>query len=356
VDQGAVTDAPPFWRGKRVLLTGHTGFKGAWAALWLHHLGAEVTGLALAAEPLSLYRLLRLDELIASHVVDLRDTNAVAAVVAEARPQLVLHMAAQPLVNRGLVAPVETFAVNTLGTVHLLDALRTVANLAAVLVVTTDKVYANDESGRACRESDRLGGHDPYSASKAACEIATAAMAACFMTSRGIPVATARGGNVIGGGDFAPDRLVPDIVRSARSGQNLILRNPQSIRPWQHVLDCLCGYLTYLAALAAGQTLPHSLNFGPSPDQTATVGALADAMLDALGFGSRWVHTPDPLSHEARTLVLDSQLARRTLGWRDRLADRQMIAATASWYRAWADHRDMRAFTLAQIADYETLP
>lgn len=347
-----------FWRGKRVLLTGHTGFKGGWAALWLHRLGAQVTGLGLAPEPLSLCEVLGVERLVHSHRVDLRDAAAVAAVVAEARPELVLHMAAQPLVRRSLRDPVETFATNLLGTVHLLQALRGAPDLQAVLVVTTDKVYQPSPTGQPHREDDRLGGLDPYAASKAACELATAAMAASFFSPSGVPVATARAGNVIGGGDFAAERLVPDAMRAARAGLVLALRNPDATRPWQHVLDCLSGYLAYLAALAKGHSVPSTLNFGPNPRMpSASVGVLASAMLEALGAATDWAQDPSPQPPETHALALDSHLARERLGWRDRLAGPRMVEATASWYRAWAEgEEDMRAVTLRQIAAYEAIP
>lgn len=345
-----------FWSGKRVLLTGHTGFKGAWTALWLRRMGAEVTGLALPPEPLSLYELANVQSRVASHFVDLRDIAAVARVVQDCRPDVVIHMAAQALVSRGYAAPTETFAVNLMGTVHLLDALRDVPPPAAVLIVTTDKVYANDESGRAWREADRLGGKDPYSASKAACEIATACMAHSYLAPGGTLVATARGGNVIGGGDFSADRLVPDVIRAALRGEALTLRNPHATRPWQHVLDCVAGYLTYAAGLAGGCTLPPALNFGPERRDIVSVGALAEAMLKALGINTQWHHVERPALRESHALTIDSRLARRALGWGNRLTGRQLINTTAGWYRAWTQQQDMRAFTLQQIAEYEALP
>lgn len=344
-----------FWAGRRVLLTGHTGFKGAWTALWLHRLGARVFGIALPPCEHSLFRILRLEEQIASWLVDLRDAGAVAAAVAEAQPELVLHLTAQPSVHRSLVDPAESFAINVLGTIHLLNALRTVPALRGVLVVTTDKIYADDADGRAHQETDRLGGRDPYSASKAACELATAAMAQSFLAPQGVVVATARAGNVIGGGDFTPGRLVPDAVNAACSHRTLTLRNPDASRPWQYVLDCISGYLAYLAALTANPTLPLALNFGPRARQGATVGEIADAMLRALGVANGWDCTPSPLLPETHALALDSSLARRTLGWSDRLPGRLMIAATAAWYRAWAQGADMRAVTTQQISDYEAL-
>ena len=346
---------PDFWRGRRVLLTGHTGFKGAWTALWLHRMGARVTGIALPAEQPSLFHLLGLERLMESTFVDLRDRPALVDAIKAADPEIVLHMAAQPLVRRSFTDPVESFAVNVLGTVHVLDALRDVPDLTTVLVITTDKVYQNDESGHAHQEDDRLGGRDPYAASKAACEIVTESMAHSFLVPRGVAVATARAGNVIGGGDFADDRLIPDVVRSAQSGQRPILRNPEATRPWQHVLDCVCGYLIYAAALTSGRNLPTSLNFGPGGGEQATVGRVADAMLAALDAPTCWTHTADSRMPETQALVLESYLARRTLGWTDRLRGQPMIDATASWYRAWALGQDMAAFTLAQITEYEAL-
>lgn len=347
-----------FWSGKRVLLTGHTGFKGSWTALWLRQLGAEVTGISLAAEPGSLGDLMGIERLVCSHQIDIRDAAALSAAVQSCDPQLVLHMAAQPLVRRSLKEPVETFATNVMGTVNLLDALRQVDELRAVLVVTTDKVYAPSPIGLAHGERDRLGGHDPYAASKAASELATAAMADSYFTPAGIPVVTARGGNVIGGGDFATDRLVPDLVRSALSGQRPVLRNPEATRPWQHVLDCVSGYLTYLAALTKEPDLPRALNFGPPPDAPRImVGTLASAMLDALGAATEWAYEDTPQPPETHLLEIDSRLAREVLDWRDRMAGLTMIEATAAWYRAWAEgEQHVRDITLSQIETYEAIP
>jgi CDP-glucose 4,6-dehydratase len=350
-----INPCPGFWRGRRVLLTGHTGFKGCWLAFWLHHPGAEVTGIARSPSEHRLFELLRLDALVHTGVADLRDADAVAAVVADAQPEVVLHLTAQTSVQRSLLSPAESFEINVLGTVHLLNALRVVPGLNAVLVVTTDKVYADIPDGKARREADRLGGRDPYSASKAAVELATAAMAQSFLAPNGVAVGTARAGNVIGGGDFSPGRLVPDVVNAARSGQTLTLRNPESQRPWQHVLDCLSGYLAYAAALATDPTTPRALNFGPGSATNPTVGEIANAMLEALGVPDAWSYVPRPEMRETHMLRLDSTLARRTLGWTDRLPGQRMIAETAAWYRAWARDADMRAVTLRQITDYEAL-
>ena len=346
---------PALWSGRRVLVTGHTGFKGAWAARWLARAGAEVHGLALPPEPgPNLCDMLGDAHLAASHLVDLRDAAAVRRVVDGARPQVVLHLAAQPLVRRSFADPVETFGCNLMGTVHLLEALRYQTGLAAVLVVTSDKVYANDNSGRAYMEGDRLGGHDPYSASKAATEIAVASFADSFFTC---PVVTARGGNVVGGGDFAAERLIPDIVRAAMAGQNLVLRNPGSTRPWQHVLDCLSGYISYAEALLVGKAVSPALNFGPPAGATPlTVADVAEAVQAAMGLPSGWQLDPEPGPPEMVKLSINPGLAMETLGWRQKLDGAATTAWIAEWYGAYRSQRDMAALTDAQIARYEELP
>lgn len=345
-----------FWAGRHVLLTGHTGFKGAWAALWLNRLGARVSGLALPAEEEALYHIAHVEGQVDSYVADLRDLDAVTKVVTDIQPEIVIHMAAQPIVRRSLAEPVETFATNVMGTVHLLQALRAVDGLKAVLAITSDKVYANAEDGHAFRETDPLGGKDPYSASKAACEIAVSSMARSFLIPAGVRVATARGGNVVGGGDFAADRLVPDAVRAVRSNTPLVLRHPEATRPWQHVLDCLSGYLLYAQALVEGREVPASLNFGPAPGADVTVGELARAVLSALAAGGDYVHQPVPGSVEMKALAIDSACARAVLPWHDRITGPALPDFTAAWYRAFMDGADMRAFTLSQIRAFEEMP
>jgi CDP-glucose 4,6-dehydratase len=344
---------PAFWAGKRVLLTGHTGFKGGWAALWLKEIGAQVTGFARApdTEP-ALFNLARVDQGISSLIGELCDPDAVRRAVELARPEIVIHMAAQPLVRRAIAAPAETFASNVLGTATLLEALRGRDGLAAVLVVTSDKVYANDETGRPFREDDRLGGADPYSASKAATEIAVRSFATSYFDAAGIPVVTARGGNIVGGGDFAADRLVPDVVRAAFSGARLALRHPDATRPWQHVLDCLAGYFLFVEALARCSVVPRALNFGPQPGTSLTVSALAESVFRALGADAAWDHVPEAGSLEKKSLTLDSSAARSALGWSDRLAGNAGVAWTADWYGAFARGGDMRSISLRQIAAY----
>jgi CDP-glucose 4,6-dehydratase len=346
-----------FWRGKRVLLTGHTGFKGAWASIWLSRLGAEVTGLALPPDQdPSLFQLAGIGARVASRLVDLRDAAAVDAALSGQVFDLVLHMAAQPIVRAAIEDPVATFATNVMGTAHLLQALRGQAELQAVLVVTTDKVYANAETGRAFVETDPLGGKDPYSASKAAAEMVAASFAKSYFDRAGAPLATARGGNVIGGGDFSRDRLAADIVRAARAGETVVLRHPEATRPWQHVLDCLAGYFAYLEALAAGRDLPRALNFGPRPGgPEVTVGELASLGVAALG-ARPWRHEPDPNSLEARSLAIDAGQAAATLGFASRLDAPEAVALTMDWYRRQAAGEDACALCLEQIEGYEARP
>ena len=345
-----------FWRGKRVLLTGHTGFKGGWAALWLASLGAEVTGFALAPDQRpALFDLARIGEGIVSIEGDLRDPEAVRAAVDRARPEIVLHMAAQPLVRRSIADPAETFASNVTGTVNLLDAARGRDGLRVILVITSDKVYANAGNGTAFREEDRLGGKDPYSASKAACEIVVGAFRDSYFARAGVRLASVRGGNVIGGGDFSQDRIVPDAVRAAEGGAELVLRHPEATRPWQHVLDCLSGYFAYAEALWTRGDVPLALNIGPRPGEQMAVGPLASRVLEALGAERGWRHEPAPGSVEMSALAIDPSLAERTLGWRGALDTEAAVDWTAEWYRAWRDKVDMRTATLGQIARYRAI-
>lgn len=346
-----------FWSGKRVLVTGHTGFKGAWATRWLAGQGAHVIGLALPPPPgQNLFAMLGQGHLVASHLVDLRDRTAVDDVVTSANPELVLHLAAQPLVRLSYDDPVGTFGSNIMGTVHLLDALRRLSRPKAILVVTSDKVYANDGLGHAYTEGDPVAGHDPYSASKAATEIVASSFRDAYFASAGVALATARGGNVIGGGDYSADRLVPDIIRALSRNEAVALRNPNATRPWQHVLDCLDGYFTYLQVLALGRSLPPTLNFGPPVGtQSFTVADLADALLTAMGLPA--MHRLDPTMgpHEMAMLSIDPSLAGTVLPWRPKLNSDAMLQLTADWYAAQAAGRDIAALTDAQIAQYQDL-
>lgn len=346
-----------FWAGRRVLVTGHTGFKGAWLCLWLERLGADVTAIALPPQTApALHEMLGPWPGQSHHLADIRVGEDVARLVTDARPQIVLHMAAQALVRHSYAEPAETFASNVMGTVNLLAALRRVDSVEAVVVVTTDKVYGNDESGRAFTEQDRLGGKDPYSSSKACTELVAASFRDSYFRPHGPALATARAGNVVGGGDWSEDRLVPDFVRALDAGEPIRLRNPASVRPWQHVLEPLSGYLRLAEALVEQPgAVPEALNFGPPPESCATVAEVAEALGAAFGVAEPWrpaggVHPP-----EAATLTLRSDLAASTLGWRTRLSVEETLAWTADWYRAQRQGADMRAFSLDQIARYEEM-
>ena len=328
-----------FWEGRRVLLTGHTGFKGAWLALWLHSLGAEVHGFS-APPPSSpsLFELARVDELIASSTIgDVRDADAVARAAAGA--DVVLHLAAQAIVRRSLVDPRETWEVNVVGTVNVLDAAR---GASRILVVTSDKCYREVESGRSMREDDALGGKDPYSASKAAQEL----VARSHRDALGLPIATARAGNVIGGGDWAADRLVPDLFRAALAGEPLVIRSPQAVRPWQHVLNPLSGYLRLVEA-----GVFDAFNFGPDADDEQPVEWLVERLAE------RWdapleVRAGGDASAESAVLRLDSSKARSALGWSPRWDLGAGLNATVAWYQAFARGDDVRAVSMAQIEGF----
>lgn len=355
---GGVT--PGFWAGRRVLVTGHTGFKGAWAVLWLKAMGAEVSGLALApaTEP-SLFGLAGLAGQMRSVTADITDVAALDRLMAEARPDVVLHMAAQALVRRSYADPVGTFQANVTGTVALLHAVSRCPDVRAVVVVTSDKAYENSEWAWGYRESDPIGGRDPYSASKGAAEIATAAMRRSYFrpwVAGGHParIATARAGNVVGGGDWAEDRLIPDIVRGCLGpGGTVTIRAPRAVRPWQHVLEPVRGYLMLAEALVAdGGDAASAWNFGPYRQDERPVFEVAEALVAALGTG-RIARAPEPpVLHEAHLLTLDNSKARAGLGWRPALSFEDTVALTAGWYGDWARGGDARDLTLAQIAAY----
>jgi CDP-glucose 4,6-dehydratase len=349
---------PGFWSGRRVLLTGHTGFKGAWLGLWLLRLGAHVTGLALPPEgDPSLFAALGLDAgcvpdlpgRLHHHIGDLRDPTAVAAIAAAADPDVVLHLAAQPLVRRSYAEPLATWATNVMGTLHLLEALRPLQHGCAVVIVTTDKVYDNREWCHGYREPDRLGGRDPYSASKAAAELAVASWRASFSgaaphQSPHLAIATARAGNVIGGGDWAVDRIVPDAMRACASGLPLALRHPAATRPWQHVLEPLAGYLQLAqalwtadpAGLALANPFTEAWNFGPHLEANRTVAELVGAL--HRHWSGSWLDASDPAApHEAALLHLTIDKAQHRLGWLPRWDFATTAERTAAWYRQVAE-------------------
>ncbi len=340
-----------FWQGRRVLVTGHTGFKGSWLTLCLKSLGAHVEGLALPPDTRpNLHDLTGLAGATSGGNTDIRNAEAVNYVVRNSAPQIVIHMAAQPLVRRSVKEPLPTFDTNIMGTAYLLEALRSAINLEAVLIVTTDKVYGNS-LGRPFQESDPLGAHDPYSSSKAAAEIIASCYAQTFFDPRGIPVATARSGNVIGGGDFSEDRLVPDIYRAMASGTPLVIRNPNATRPWHHVLDCVCGYLAYVEALATRKDTPRALNFAPATPEQVPVIRLVEAMQAALGTDTKSNTlrntTDDPV--EVQELTLDAGRAHDVLGWRDKFDSSTAVKETAEWYLAFMKGNDMGALTRKSV-------
>ncbi|MGI4880467.1 MAG: CDP-glucose 4,6-dehydratase [Janthinobacterium lividum] len=347
---------PSFWSAQRVLLTGHTGFKGSWTSLWLERLGATVHGVALAPDHVpNLYS--RITPL-ARHTVtiaDIADAAMLAAVATEFRPTIVLHMAAQPLVRRSFADPAATFATNVMGTVNVFESLRKSPDLRAVLVVTTDKVYRNSGDGRRFVESDTLGGSDPYSASKACAELVAMSYARSFFGDLGVALATARAGNVVGGGDWSADRLVPDIWRAFHAGHPVELRYPLATRPWQHVLDSVAGYLCYLEHLVNGGVVPTALNFGPEEDEALTVADVADIMARHLGIEA-WRPMAGRHPPEMAALALDASAARTALGWRARLDAPAALRWTADWYRGFDNGDDVRRLTIAQIEAYEALP
>lgn len=355
VRHSSVQPTPGFWRGKRVLLTGHTGFKGSWLALWLARMGAEVTGLALApATQPNLFTLARVaDGLHASHQCDVRDAQAVAAHVQATRPQIVLHLAAQALVRAGYADPLGTHATNIMGTAHVLDALRGQADTRVAVVVTTDKVYRNREWAYPYREDDPLGGHDPYSASKAAAEIITASYRDAFLAAQGVAVATARAGNVIGGGDWAADRLLPDAVRAWSAGQPVHIRRPEATRPWQHVIEPLAAYLCLAERLWAEPARAGAYNFGPLPHEAATVGNVIKMAASAYPDCTVSYENNSNDPHEAGWLALETAQARQALGVAPRWGLTTAVERTMAWYRAQHGGADARALCLADLDAWE---
>jgi CDP-glucose 4,6-dehydratase len=345
------------YRGRRVFVTGHTGFKGSWLSYWLTLLGADVTGYALEppTEP-SLFEALGLDQFVEHVVADVRDAGRLERELVKAAPDVVLHLAAQPIVREGYARPVETFATNAMGTVNLLQAVRACETARAVVVVTTDKCYRNNEDGRPFVEDDPLGGRDPYSASKGCAELVTAAYAASFLSDRNVAVASARAGNVIGGGDWAADRIVPDCVRALEAGRPIDVRNPAAVRPWQHVLEPLAGYLQLASRmLDDGATFTGAWNFGPESEDALTVQWVVERFLEEWGRGS-WqaAGSATPQPHEAHLLTLDSSKAVGLLGWEPRWDAREAVRRTAAWYHRQAGETvPAGELCAADIADYE---
>ena len=345
---------PSFWRGKRVFLTGHTGFKGGWLSLWLQRLGARVTGYALLAptEP-SLFGTARVAEGMTSIIGDIRDGAALVAALSNAEPEVVIHMAAQPLVRRSYADPVETYSTNIMGTVHLLEAVRQSPSVRAVVNVTTDKCYENKEWVWGYREEEPMGGDDPYSSSKGCVELISKAYRKSFLKAEGLAMATARAGNVIGGGDWAPDRLVPDVLRALEMRQPVLIRNPHAVRPWQHVLEPLSGYLLLAERLyERGQLDAEGWNFGPTDEDIRPVQWIVERLCEAWGQEAKWTLQSENNLHEVNNLRLDISKVKRRLSWAPRWSLQTALVTTIDWHRAWLAGQNMRAKCLQQIQAY----
>ena len=351
-----VAPRPDFWRGRRVLVTGHTGFKGSWLTLWLHRLGAELTGISLPPQTApNLFSLIAADGLCNSHFCDIRDVSSLVSLVRGSRAEIVLHLAAQPLVRPSYRDPLTTFTTNVIGSANLLEALRGLESLRAVVVVTTDKVYRNVESDVPYNEADALGGHDPYSASKAACELVVASYRDAFLSSQGVAVATARAGNVIGGGDWSEDRLLPDAVRAWLGARVLAVRHPDAIRAWQHVLEPLAGYLSLVQQLTTHPELAGAYNFGPAADACVSVRELLEMARTAFG-GGAMTHVECPAGlHETGQLLLDTTKAAQRLGVHPRWPLSESVGRTMRWYRAQHAGESARALCDADITAFEAI-
>lgn len=342
-----------FWQGKRVLVTGHTGFKGGWMTVWLTDMGAKVCGMALKPDTNpALFDLANIADGIEHHFCDIRDRDATMATIKAFDPEIVLHMAAQPLVRASYKDPLASFDTNIIGTANVLEALRTCPSVQAIVVITTDKVYDNLETGQAYLETDQLGGHDPYSASKAGCEIVTQSYRKSFFAEAGIGLASARAGNVIGGGDWSGDRLIPDAIRAWQAGETLEIRSPMSVRPWQHVLEPVQGYLTLAQRLYEDRSFAQAYNFGPRDEDAQAVKNVIEIARETYGGGDVHYGTNDG-PHEAGLLMLDIQKAERELGVAPRWNLKTAVEHTMTWYRDVANGADARALCLQQIEDFK---
>lgn len=349
-----MTVNPDFWRGKRVFMTGHTGFKGSWLSLWLQSLGADLTGFALAppSEP-SLFDIGRVGDGMTSLIGDIRNLDVVVKAMQAAQPEVVIHMAAQPLVRLSYSEPVQTYATNVMGTVHVLEAARLTPSVRCIVNVTTDKCYENREWVWGYREDEPMGGHDPYSNSKGCSELVTSSYRRSFFQQSGVTLSSARAGNVIGGGDWASDRLVPDILRAFERGDPVVIRNPDSTRPWQHVLEPLSGYLQLAEhQWREGAAFAGGWNFGPTDDDAKPVQWIVQRMAAAWGNNAGWRLDLNPHPHEAHYLKLDISKAGRQLGWHPRWRLEQALAHIIAWHRAWRDQKDMQQVCLDQIRQY----
>lgn len=345
---------PSFWKGKRVLVTGHTGFKGSWLSLWLQSLGAEIKGFALApATHPNLFKLTNVEQAMASDFADIRRYEAVYRCVDSFKPEIVLHLAAQPLVRYSYKNPIETYSTNVLGTVHLLEAVRLVGSTKVVVNVTTDKCYENKEWVWPYRENEPMGGHDPYSSSKGCSELVTSAYRSSYFAASGIGLASARAGNVIGGGDWSEDRLVPDFFRALEAETPIAIRNPLATRPWQHVLEPLSGYMLLAEKLWDDPVLfSDGWNFGPEPEDIKPVGWVIDKLVTLWGEKAAWIRDTGEHPHEAMSLALDISKARHELKWSPRLGLNRALDMIVRWEKARIDGADMRAVSLQQIDEF----
>jgi CDP-glucose 4,6-dehydratase len=352
---------PSFWHGKKVLLTGHTGFKGSWLSIWLQILGAEVLGYGLptSTQP-NLFDLAKVSDRMNSVFSDIRDLERLCEVMAEFQPEIVIHMAAQALVRESYTHPVETYAVNVMGTVNILETVRRVGGVRAFVNVTSDKCYENREWVWGYRENEAMGGYDPYSNSKGCSELITSAYSNSFFNladyaKHGVGIATARAGNVIGGGDWAGDRLIPDILKAWQLGKTVTIRYPQAIRPWQHVLEPLSGYLTLAEHLYHdGITYRGAWNFGPNESDAKTVGWVVDCMMELWGNNVSWMQETSPQPHEANYLKLDCSKARSQLKWQPRLDAQTALAWVLDWTKALQTGANMRDVTVNQIMEFSS--
>jgi CDP-glucose 4,6-dehydratase len=349
----ASTPNPEFWRGKRVLLTGHTGFKGAWMALWLSRLGADVTGISLPPETSpNLFELANIRETTHSHFCDIRNASELATLISSAEPEIVFHLAAQSLVRPSYRNPLETFSINVQGTANVLDSLRPLSRLRVVVAVTTDKVYKNLEQHQPFRETDELGGHDPYSASKAAAEIVVSSYRDSYLAAKGVALASARAGNVIGGGDWSEDRLLPDAIRAWQASQSIQVRYPHAIRPWQHVLEPLAGYIKLAELLWQRRNAAGAYNFGPDAEDATSVGNILRVAQQVYGMGAiEWCDASnDP--YETDRLTLDVTKTRKVLGVKPRWTLTQAVERTIKWYRQQQEGADASKLCLADLTAF----
>lgn len=344
-----------FWNGKRVLITGHTGFKGSWLAFWLKMLGAKVCGFSLAPETQpNLFENLKLAGEIESIIGDIRNLSDFEKILQDFQPEIIFHLAAQSLVRRSYRQPVDTYTTNVIGTINILEAARQTDSVKSIVIVTTDKVYENKERHRAYRENERLGGFDPYSNSKACAELAVSAYRNSFFGESETLIATARAGNVIGGGDWSEDRLLPDVFRSLVFGEKLEIRNPASIRPWQHVLEPLEGYMKLAEKLFRGERgSAEAWNFGPSEEDAKPVGWILEKIKQIWDENVNWKIAGGVQPHETGILKLDSTKARNELEWLPKLSLDEAVKLTAEWYRAFRDEKDLIELTGAQISFYQ---